>query len=313
MNQHGIALIIVLWMTALIAIMAGSFAYSMRTETTLTTYAMERSQARALAEAGVAYGVMKVMLAPDPENPWPIEGSPREWRFGRGTTRISIVDSSGKINLNQADHMLLVGLLVSVGVDEQEADALVDKIEDWRDPDDALHLNGAEKNEYLAAGAPVGPKNAPFESIEELQQVLGLEPELYHQLKDLLTVYSNRPGIDPAAASAAVLNAIPDVDTQAVAEYIKLRTESIEQNLPLPPPPDLGPYLSGGRGIAYYISVEAELDTGTKSAVQAIITQARNASQAYTVAAWREVLGAERGAADQASANTDETDTDIGQ
>jgi len=43
-------LVIVLWIVTLLAVMAGSFAYSMRTETRLATSAVERSQARALAE-----------------------------------------------------------------------------------------------------------------------------------------------------------------------------------------------------------------------------------------------------------------------
>ena len=62
--EKGIALVIVLWIVVLLSIMAASFAYSMRTETTLTTFAMERAQARALAEAGIAYAAQKLLIQP---------------------------------------------------------------------------------------------------------------------------------------------------------------------------------------------------------------------------------------------------------
>jgi general secretion pathway protein K len=287
-HERGIALVIVLWIIVLLSIMAASFAYSMRTETTLTTFAMERAQARALAEAGVAYAVQKLLLQVDPEDPWPIEGSIREWSFGTGTAYISVVDSSGMIDLNHADRALLGGLLISQGgIAEEGLDALLDSIEDWRDPDDLKRLNGAEEEEYLAAGRHEGPKNAPFESVEELQQVLGVTPQLYEKLFEFITVAGHK-GVNPEAASLEVLSAVPDIDSQLVMDYVPQRTESIATGIPLPPAPPLGEYLSQARGLAYHMSVKARLETGTQTTIKAVITQARRPGQVFHIIAWHE-------------------------
>ena len=286
-RQRGIALVIVLWIITLMAIMAASFTYTMRAETAMTTFAMERAQARALADAGIAYAATKLLLAPDPENPWPTEGSPRDWRYGAGVVTLSVVDSSGKIDINHADRNLLAGLFSAHGFEEGELDALLDAIEDWRDPDDLKRLSGAEEDEYLSAGRPVGPKNAPFESIEELQQVLGVTPVLYEQIVDLITVAGHK-GINPEVAPAEVLNIVPDIDLQLVEAYIIQRAESIADGNPLPPAPPLGPHLSKARGLAYHMTLDVLLDTGTKTAIKAVVTQSRRPGEVYHTLSWQE-------------------------
>ena len=40
-------------------------------------------------------------------------------------------------------------------------------------------LNGAEDEDYLAAGFLDGAKDGPLEAVEELQQVMGMTYELY--------------------------------------------------------------------------------------------------------------------------------------
>ena len=59
------------------------------------------------------------------------------------------------------------------------AAALVDAIVDFRDEDDLHCLQGAEDRDYADAGLPRGAKDAAFEAVEELQQVLGMTREIY--------------------------------------------------------------------------------------------------------------------------------------
>ena len=154
-GEQGIALVVVLWIVTLLSVMAASFAYSMRTETSLATFAMERAQARALAEAAIAYAAQKLLLQPDPESPWPVEGTPKTWRFGGGEVSISVVESTGKIDLNHANRELLAGLLSNEGLADDEIDTLLDAIEDWRDPDDLRRLQGAEDAHIEQASYPI--------------------------------------------------------------------------------------------------------------------------------------------------------------
>ena len=95
--------------------------------------------------------------------------------------RIAIRDEGGKIDLNAAPNELLHGLFLSVacagrdgegvGLDDRQADALVDAIRDFADEDELQRLNGAEDRDYEDAGLPWGAKDAPFRAVEELHRV----------------------------------------------------------------------------------------------------------------------------------------------
>lgn len=286
-QQNGLVLVVVLWVIALLTVMAGSFAYSMRTETQLAAFGVDRAKARALAAAGVNYAMLH-QLDPQAALHWPADGLPHDWRFGEGSLRILIQDVGGRIDLNQADRQLLRGLFAAVGgVAEEELDSLLDAVEDWRDPDNVRLLNGAEEDEYRAAGRS-GPKNGPFESVLELQQVLGVTPALYRRVEGALTVYANHPGINPAYADAAALSALPDMDPDVVAEYLRQREENRSQELPPPPLPQAGAYLSQVQGLAYHINVIVHLDSGAAASVAAVVTRQRKPGQPYTLRAWRE-------------------------
>ncbi len=291
-HERGMVLVVVLWIIALLSIMAASLAYSTRTETALATHHIERAQARALAEASVAYGVIHA-LSPNASEIWSVDGVTRDWHLGPGQARVRIIDASGKIDLNHANRELLRGLFTNAGVAEEEVDGLLDVIEDWRDPDDERRLNGAEEDDYLAADRSSGPRNAPFESVEELQQVLGMTQALYEQIYRELTVYSKQAGINPAMASAAVLKAVPGMDPEVVDEYFELRAESIDQDLPLPSPPNVGSYLARSQRLAYHVSVEARTEGDARLFVEAAVAlergrSRRNTGLIYKILAWRE-------------------------
>ena len=78
-EQHGVALILVLWILALMTIMAGSFALSTQRETSLVTNARERARAVALADGGIHYAMFMLSL---PKRERSISMPPRNPRCG---------------------------------------------------------------------------------------------------------------------------------------------------------------------------------------------------------------------------------------
>ena len=80
-TEQGFALVIVLWVVALLSIVAASLAFSMRTETTLAHDLVAQAQARALAEAGVYRGILE-LTNPDRLRRWRGDGSRHRIRFG---------------------------------------------------------------------------------------------------------------------------------------------------------------------------------------------------------------------------------------
>lgn len=268
-DQRGMVLVVVLWIVTLLAVMAGGFAYSMRVETRLATSAVERAQARALAEAGIAYG-LAWQLDLEAQKQWPPNGDPREWAFGGGRLRIEVTNASGLVNLNNAGSELLKALLAGAGVAPGERDKLADAIHDWRDPDDQRLPQGAESADYRAAGWPK-PKNANFESVEELGQVLGMTGELQQRLASATTVFSYESTVNPELAPARVLSAL-GLDERTVADYVAARTRAVADGLPVPPlaSSEGSSFFFGGRSNVYHIRVVAETDAGTAVILEAV-------------------------------------------
>lgn len=284
--ERGMVLVVVLWIVTLLAVMAGGFAYSMRVETRLATSTVERAQARAWIEAGVAYA-LAWQLDPEAQQQWPPNGDPREWSFGDGRLRIEVMDAGGLVNLNTADSGLLVTLLAVAGVDPQDRERLADAIQDWRDPDDQALPQGAESAEYRAAGRP-GPKNAPFESVEELGQVLGMAQDLYDRIAGVATVFSYHVGVNPELAPAKLLRAL-ELDEQTVTDYIGSRASAAAEGAPPPPwPGDSQSFFLPSRAGVYHIVVTAETPSGVIVNAEAVVDgQGAAVGQGVRWLSWR--------------------------
>lgn len=300
-NQGGMVLVIVLWIITLLSVMAGGFAYSMRVETRLAASTVERAQARALAEAGIAYA-LAWQLDPESQERWPPNGDPHDWVFGGGRLRLEVTNASGLVNLNNAGTELLQALLAGAGADAGDRDRLAAAIQDWRDPDDRPLPQGAESFDYRAAGW-AGPKNAPFESVEELGQVLGMNRELYKRLAGLTTVFAYNTNVNPELAPARVLRAL-GLDERTVADYVEARTRAAANGLPPPPLSSDNPsFLSSGRSSIYHVVALAETEAATAVVLEAVydaeggggvLVQGLAAGRGPRLLAWREAVGAGR-------------------
>ncbi len=287
--QRGMVLVIVLWIVTLLAVMAGGFAYSMRIETRLATSAVERAQARALAEAGVAYAQVWQLDHEASRKTWPPNGDPREWSFGGGRLRVQVTDANGLVNLNNADPKLLETLFAGVGLEGRDRDRLVQAILDWRESDQERLSMGTGRAERRSAGR-LRPKKGRFESIEELQQVEGITKDIYERIADGVTVFSNHVGVNPELASAGLLRTL-GLDERTVADYIAARVRAAADGSPPPPLPQSGgqALFSGGRTNVYHMTVTAETETGTTVIVKAVTdVQGTASGQDLRVLAWRE-------------------------
>ncbi|MGH8507628.1 MAG: general secretion pathway protein GspK [Gammaproteobacteria bacterium] len=293
-TEQGFALVIVLWVLALLSSLAASLAFSMRTETTLAYDLAAQAQARALAEAGVYRGILE-LINPDRLRRWRGDGSRHRIRFGGAPITVSVQDEAGKIDLNSAQRELLDTLLRASGVEDERRDALLDAIEDWRDADNLRRLNGAEDQEYEAAGRTYGAKDATFNTVEELQQVLGVTPRLFRRLRPALTVHSHSAGIDDRLAPPAVLRALllsnqdPDGDLEEVlARRRDDAAESGKNQRDAPTPIIDARFVVPSNGVIYTVRAEARLPPQTRASIAATIKLVHRSGKPYTVLTWQE-------------------------
>ena len=131
-----------------------------------------------------------------------------QWPFGDGMVRTRVQYEIGKLDLNVGSPLLWRKLLVGTGLTAEAADRLTDAVEDFKDADNLKRPNGAEAADYAAAGLKYGPKNAPFASVAELQQVFGMTPDLYRRLAPYVTVYSGRSFVDTRFAAKGLVHSL---------------------------------------------------------------------------------------------------------
>lgn len=285
-GERGVALVIVLWTVMLLTVIAGNFVFAMRTETLVVRNAVSAAQAEAMANGAVHRALYETFKPTVDANTWKADG--REWQWEKDGTKIKIVmmDESGLIDINTSSDALLRGLLISVGVDAAKAAQLLDAILDWRDEDSLSHPNGAESDAYQAAGLKYGPANAPFEVLEQLQQVLGMTPDIYLRIAPLITVHSRQPGINTLVAPRGVLMAIPDVSPSQVDDYIAQRNDSLANGQMPPPFPAGAAFMSAGSVIN--VHAEARMADGAVFVREAVVRRSGEAKRPLEFLSWKE-------------------------
>lgn len=279
-DSCGAALVLVLWLIALLTALIGAFALTARIENMQGRVLVDAAAGQELARAGVEYAMERVADS-NPLRHWKPDGRAYSWPFGGASLQVRIVDESGKVDLNQSDPALLTALMHALGEPRERAEKLAAVMLDWRDGD-ALNqaTGGAEDPDYAAAGLPYGAKDAPFESVDEVRLLLGMTPELYARLAPLLTVNGiARP--DPAYASGPVLTALG----MDAAELLAQREA-----------PDAEPMaVSVGTG-TYSIESRAWLRDGREAVLRAVLRNGGGnvPGAAYTVLRWEEGSSAQQ-------------------
>jgi general secretion pathway protein K len=221
-RQRGFALVAVLWAAMLLALIAASILQTSRSEARIARNRTELAALKATADAALNLAVLG-LLERTPDRQPPLDGSHFVMSFAGQPADLRIEDESGKIDLNMAQEGLLRRVLIHAGLDVDAAQALVDKILDWRESGPGKRLNGAKAPDYAAAGLSYGPRNGPFESVAELGLVLGMTPELMDRISPWLTVYAQTPWVDPDFAPPDVLLALGGMDELIVSPALAAR------------------------------------------------------------------------------------------
>jgi general secretion pathway protein K len=227
-HENGIALVSVLWIVALLSIVAAGMSANVRTESRMVANTIASTRALYIAEGSVDLAVLNLSVPQSLR--WPTDGSVQELEIENAAVRIAVFDEAGKIDLNFASAELLGGLLASAEVEAGQATLLVDAIMDWRDTDDFRRLNGAEESDYYAAGLDYGPKDRKFESVDELRLVIGMNRGIFSKIAPALTVYSHQSGVNAEVASPQVkqiLSALGNTERTRKGSVYTIHVESV--------------------------------------------------------------------------------------
>jgi general secretion pathway protein K len=287
---RGIAFIVVIWVMVLLAVLLSGFVVVARTEALQSRFLFDSAQARYAAEAGISRATWELRNT-DPLTMWVPDGRQYEFEFEGAKVQIEVQDESGKIDINASGLNTLTMMFKAAGVEQFEADKLAAAVVDWRDVDDLLTLNGAEDNDYESAGLPYGAADAPFTTIGELQQVLGMDYELYAKLQNEITIYGGLDRPNAAFASELGLQTIEGIDPAMALQLLQMR----RQFRPGDPAgagamlPDGTPLLAQGSTGTYTLRSKATMPNGTWTLVDATIRLGgAPGARAYSILRWRE-------------------------
>lgn len=199
---RGMALIAVLWIVAALAILVTGMTQSVRQQVRVTATTLDAVTAQAMGDGAIALTLQALQVLPQR----PQQAVTQTVSYAGVEVEVEVFPLDGLISLNGASVPLLSALLqVAGGLPTGDADALAQRLDDWR----------AGRSGELATPVP-----RYFEAPEDLLLVPGVDYALYARLRPLVTT-ELRGGdrVNPQAAPPGVL-AVLARGNPALAERI---------------------------------------------------------------------------------------------
>ena len=188
-RQRGFALLIVLWTVGFLALLGTQIVAAGRSDTQLADNLRQEAVLEAAADGAIQNVTFLILAAKDPQ--FQTYGVMSEVRVGGTPVLVRVENEGDRVNLNTASAVLLRSLIIEVGGAPGLADRLAAAILDWRTSGANARPRGAKAADYRAAGRDYGPPGTPFESVDELADVLGMSPDLFARMAPHLTVLTD--------------------------------------------------------------------------------------------------------------------------
>jgi general secretion pathway protein K len=141
--------------------------------------------------------------------------------LGSSRFSVTLTNLSARLDLNQGDPEAIVGLL-SQFTSRSAARAIGDALLDWRDADDLVRAQGAEKDAYQRAGSAYVPRNAPLTRPDEFLRIRGVTDSLADRIAPYVTVNGDFR-LDVNAAAEPVLAAFPAIGQNGARQLLARR------------------------------------------------------------------------------------------
>ncbi len=203
MKSRGFALLITLWLLVPLSVLFLALAGSARSDGQVAANVRDEAVMRAAADGGIETAIVALLGNRNADPPSRIS-------IGHAAVTVASESLAGFINPNLASAALLRALLVKVGVEPARADGLADAIVEWRTPGQQRVAGLGKAAVYKVAGRDYGPPGAPFETIAELGDVLGMTPAILARLSPALSMFTDAPP-NPALAPPLVRSALAEL------------------------------------------------------------------------------------------------------
>jgi general secretion pathway protein K len=241
-GERGVALILVLWTFAAVAVLAAEFARAMHDEAASTRNFKESAQGRFLAIDGLHEAILAIRAARheqvvdeelvdeelDPDPVRSLSHGDGQWvkaSFRGHPYEVRVIDESGKFSLNALDVQTMLTIFDNLEIPDDDAEVIADSIIDWRDEDDLHQTNGAESEYYEGLDRPYRAKNSAFDSVEELMLIRGMTRDYFYGhdgipgLRDIFSVFHPSLQLNMSSMTPEVMIAATGMEPEDAAEF----------------------------------------------------------------------------------------------
>ncbi|MCY7294376.1 general secretion pathway protein GspK [Alteromonas sp. a30] len=228
-KQSGAALIFSLLVAILLGVFAAFFTHKAQKNIKLAESVSKRIELSHKTESELnkaIYGALNLgfsgLVWPDSGVLYPAQfwGKPEKVS---AQTNISLLDLSAMLNVVPFRAHEWRSVLQYYGKEKAEAEAIVDRIEDWMDTDNFRRLQGMEARAYRISGLSIYPRNDIMQSLDELTFIPGMDSTLFAQLKDEMS-YWGATSRSPLLGSPAMILAYSS--QEQYQEVMRKRAES---------------------------------------------------------------------------------------
>lgn len=263
-REFGFALVAVMWMLALLSVIATSVISETRVSFRLENNIANEARNRYLLEGVIMRTTLDLLDSRQDRHPR-ADGIPRDLSVGQQSVRVWVQDVNGLIDINDTDAETLARLFLSAGTTPDRAAAISKYLLDWRGAQSSSDADAG----YSEARLNYRSRHASFQSIEELKFVQGLTPDLFAKVMDSITIYSHQPLWNPAVAPRDVLLTAPNATAEQVDSIIANRNAA-------------GTYLPGNT-----FRIRAQISRDKQPTIQtAVIQMTGNSGNPYAIVSW---------------------------
>jgi general secretion pathway protein K len=173
----------VLWITILTIAVAVNYASAVQLNTRAADNIKTSTLARYDAISGIYVAIERLLSNPSSGD------SSLQLEINGNTVSVEISRESLKTSLNSASADELDIAFIEAGVDSTLARSLAARVVDWRDGNHSAQALGMEDADYIGNGKPYGAKDRPITDLVELLLMADIDPRLFRNLADYVTVY----------------------------------------------------------------------------------------------------------------------------
>lgn len=256
-GQEGAALIVSIWVILILSLLISSMAYDMQVEANVAAFMRKRTKSQYLARAGMEWTMAvltrkvtenqdeELVLEPDQDEQLVVASinlsrgvgvSGIEKELGDGKFIVDIVPEESRRNVNVLTEEDWEEVLDQAGVENTRWPELIDSFMDWIDENDTYRLNGAESDDAFYQEAEYEVKNAPLDTVDELQMIKGFDDAIlyggpskeddsvqYQGIAGWLTTWGDGK-VNVNTASREVLLTLPNIEEDVIDRILEFRT-----------------------------------------------------------------------------------------